>query len=212
MQELESRRRRRVPRDGGDADSHQVEDAAAAAGDGGRRRRRGGRSARRAGAAAARAPEVQGGGRACCTSASSCARRSGSGPTSRVADIAGDDYEPELEVDLFSLLTAFQAVVAAREAAAEGAAAARADVGRGAHRAAARAAVGNRGLRLRGAVRRRRRSQRPDRHVSGAARDDSAEAGEGLSVRAASARSASTSARGRPMRRIRLAIRRAHRG
>jgi segregation and condensation protein A len=28
-----------------------------------------------------------------------------------VATIAGDDYEPELEVDLFSLLTAFQAVV-----------------------------------------------------------------------------------------------------
>ena len=32
-------------------------------------------------------------------------------PDERVASIAGDDYEPELEVDLFSLLTAFQAVV-----------------------------------------------------------------------------------------------------
>jgi segregation and condensation protein A len=32
-------------------------------------------------------------------------------PDGRVADIAGDDYEPELEVDLFSLLSAFQAVV-----------------------------------------------------------------------------------------------------
>jgi segregation and condensation protein A len=32
-------------------------------------------------------------------------------PDDRVAEIAGDDYEPELEVDLFSLLTAFQAVV-----------------------------------------------------------------------------------------------------
>jgi segregation and condensation protein A len=32
-------------------------------------------------------------------------------PDGRVAEIAGDDYEPELEVDLFSLLTAFQAVV-----------------------------------------------------------------------------------------------------
>ena len=32
-------------------------------------------------------------------------------PDGRVAAIAGDDYEPELEVDLFSLLTAFQAVV-----------------------------------------------------------------------------------------------------
>ena len=32
-------------------------------------------------------------------------------PDGRVAAIAGDDYEPELEVDLFSLLNAFQAVV-----------------------------------------------------------------------------------------------------
>src|SRR3954462_4660936 len=32
-------------------------------------------------------------------------------PDRVVADIAGDDYEPELEVDLFSLMTAFQAVV-----------------------------------------------------------------------------------------------------
>ena len=32
-------------------------------------------------------------------------------PDGRVAEIAGEDYEQELEVDLFSLLTAFQAVV-----------------------------------------------------------------------------------------------------
>src|SRR5881397_117363 len=32
-------------------------------------------------------------------------------PDKRVADIAGDAYEPELEVDLFSLLSAFQAVL-----------------------------------------------------------------------------------------------------
>ena len=32
-------------------------------------------------------------------------------PDERIAEMAGDDYEPELEVDLFSLLTAFQAVV-----------------------------------------------------------------------------------------------------
>ena len=32
-------------------------------------------------------------------------------PDERVAAIAGDDYEPELEVDLYSLLTAFQAVI-----------------------------------------------------------------------------------------------------
>ena len=32
-------------------------------------------------------------------------------PDDRVAEIAGEEYEPELEVDLFSLLTAFRAVV-----------------------------------------------------------------------------------------------------
>jgi segregation and condensation protein A len=32
-------------------------------------------------------------------------------PDERVAAIAGDDYEPELEVDLYGLLTAFQAVI-----------------------------------------------------------------------------------------------------
>jgi segregation and condensation protein A len=32
-------------------------------------------------------------------------------PDARVEELAGDDYEPELEVDLFSLLTAFQAVL-----------------------------------------------------------------------------------------------------
>jgi segregation and condensation protein A len=32
-------------------------------------------------------------------------------PDERVAAIAGDDYEPELEVDLFSLINAFQSVV-----------------------------------------------------------------------------------------------------
>ena len=32
-------------------------------------------------------------------------------PDGRVAELAGDDYEPEIEVDLFSLMNAFQAVV-----------------------------------------------------------------------------------------------------
>jgi segregation and condensation protein A len=32
-------------------------------------------------------------------------------PDGRVPEMSGDDYEPELEVDLFSLITAFQAVV-----------------------------------------------------------------------------------------------------
>jgi segregation and condensation protein A len=33
-------------------------------------------------------------------------------PDSRVAEVAGDEYEPELEVDLFSLLAAFKGVLA----------------------------------------------------------------------------------------------------
>ena len=103
-------------------------------------------------------------------------------PDERVAALAGDDYEPELEVDLFSLLSAFQAVVERAKQRPKVLAAARADVRRGAHRAAACAAVGNRGVRLRGAVRRRPRSRRPHRHVSRAARDDSTEAGEGVPV------------------------------
>jgi segregation and condensation protein A len=32
-------------------------------------------------------------------------------PDSRVADVAGEEYEPELEVDLFSLLAAFRGVL-----------------------------------------------------------------------------------------------------
>jgi segregation and condensation protein A len=32
-------------------------------------------------------------------------------PDARVADVAGDEYEPELEVDLFSLMSAFRAVL-----------------------------------------------------------------------------------------------------
>ena len=71
------------------------------------------------------------------------------------------------------------------------------------------AAVGDRGLRLRGAVRRRRRlAAVHDRHVPGAARDDPAEADSRVPVGGRRARFASTSARGRPTRRIRLAIRR----
>src|SRR5438046_6553748 len=36
-------------------------------------------------------------------------------PDDRVAEIAGEEIEPELEVDLFTLLTAFQAVVQDRK-------------------------------------------------------------------------------------------------
>ena len=82
-------------------------------------------------------------------------------PDEAVAALAGDDYEPEIEVDLFSLLTAFQAVVAARQAAAEGAAAGGTDLGGAADRPAAGAAVRDRGVRLRGPLRRRLTIARP---------------------------------------------------
>ena len=52
-------------------------------------------------------------------------------PDERVAELAGDDYEPELEVDLFSLLTRVPGGRRARQAAAEGAAAAEQMSGRG---------------------------------------------------------------------------------
>ena len=86
-------------------------------------------------------------------------------PDARLADIAGEDLEPELEVDLFSLLNAFQAVVERAKHRPQGAAAARADAARSADRAVARPPVGDRGVRLRGAVRRRQRSPRLDRDV-----------------------------------------------
>ena len=70
-----------------------------------------GGSARGAGPPAARVPEVQGRRRTCCTSARSCAAPSGSGPTSASPTIAGEEYEPEVEVDLFSLMAAFKAVL-----------------------------------------------------------------------------------------------------
>ena len=67
-------------------------------------------SARRARAPAARAPEVQGGGGAAAR-ARDAAQRAVDAARRPVAEIAGEAPEPELEVDLFSLLTAFRAVV-----------------------------------------------------------------------------------------------------
>ncbi len=101
-------------------------------------------------------------------------------PDERVAAIAGDEYEPELEVDLFSLLTAFQARHRAREAPAQGRASSGADTGRSADRSAPGAALRNGSVRIRGPLRRRPRAERPDRDVSRAARDDSPEAGARL--------------------------------
>ena len=106
-------------------------------------------------------------------------------PDARVEAIAGEDYEPELEVDIFSLLSAFKAVLERGPRAPAGAAASRGDLDRGPHRAAARAALGVRRLRLHRAVRRRRRPPGPDRHLPGAARDDPPQAGPRLPERPA---------------------------
>ena len=135
MRGARPRRRRRVPRDGGDAHPHQVADAAAAAGAraGGPR----GGSARGAGPAAARAPAVQGGGRAAARARDRAQRAVDAARRARRRRSPARSYEPELEVDLFSLHDRVQAVARAREAAAAGARARRADLHRGAHRAAA---------------------------------------------------------------------------
>ena len=98
-------------------------------------------------------------------------------PDGPIAEIAGEAPEPEIEVDLFSLISAFRIGRRARQAAPEGLPAGRADSDRGPDRAAAGAAVGDRGLRVRGSVRRRAVPRRHDRHVPGDARDDPAEAG-----------------------------------
>ena len=47
----------------------------------------------------------------CCTSARRCAARSGGGPDGRVAEVVGEAPEPEIEVDLFSLMAAFRQVL-----------------------------------------------------------------------------------------------------
>ena len=104
-------------------------------------------------------------------------------PDGPIAEIAGEAPEPEIEVDLFSLITAFRSGRRTREAAAEGLPAGRADPDRGSDRAAAGQALGDRGLRVRGSVCRRADARRHDRHVPGAARNDPAEADSRVPVR-----------------------------
>ena len=110
MQELEPRRRRRLSGDGGDADPHQVEDAAAAARDGGRHS---GEEEDPREALVRRLLEHQKFKAAAGLLHEREQIRSAQWqrPDARVAEMAGEDYEPELEVDLFSLLSAFQSVV-----------------------------------------------------------------------------------------------------
>ena len=76
-------------------------------------------------------------------------------PDGPITEIAGEAPEPEIEVDLFSLIAAFRAGRRAREAAPEGVSAGRADSDRGSDRAAAGEAVRDRGVRVRGSVCRR---------------------------------------------------------
>ena len=70
----------------------------------------GGGSARGADAPAARASEVQGGGGAAAR-ARDAAQRAVDAADGPIAEIAGEAPEPEIEVDLFSLISAFRAVV-----------------------------------------------------------------------------------------------------
>jgi segregation and condensation protein A len=79
-------------------------------------------------------------------------------PDGRIAEIAGDECEPEIEVDLFSLLNAFSGGDQARQAPPTRCFP-RTDLGRGADRAVA-GSTRNSGLRIRGLVRRLRGSQR----------------------------------------------------
>ena len=103
-------------------------------------------------------------------------------PDERVAEIAGDDYEPELEVDLFSLLTAFQAVVQRAKQRPKvllppEQISVEVRIDQLLARLSETEACGFEELFADVA-----RSRRPHRHVSRAARDDSAEAGAGVSV------------------------------
>ncbi len=121
----------------------------------------------------------------------------------RLAEIAGEAPEPELEVDLFSLMSAFKAVLTRAKQRPQMVAARRAPVDRGAHRAVAGAPVDHRGVRLRRAVRRRRHARRARRHLPGAPRDDPSQGRFASTRPARSATSASTGARPpRPARRI----------
>ena len=62
-------------------------------------------------------------------------------PDSRIEEIAGDDYEPEIEVDLFSLLSAFKQVLERARERPPVPLPPEEDLDRDAHRAVARAAL-----------------------------------------------------------------------
>ena len=76
-------------------------------------------------------------------------------PDGRVADVVGEAPEPEIEVDLFSLMAAFRQVLERARQRPRVLLPPEQIPIEDAHRAAARAAVGDRRVRLRGSVRRR---------------------------------------------------------
>ena len=138
----------------------------------------------------------------CCTSARRCATPSGRGPTRAVEAIAGEPVEPELDVDLFGLLAAFRRVLErAKDQPQVVLPPEQMSIETRIEQMLARLSD-TRGVRLRGTVRRRRFTRRPDRHVPGPARDDPAEAGARVPARRRPARFASTSGPGRVTRRI----------
>ena len=97
-------------------------------------------------------------------------------PDGPIAEIAGEPPEPEIEVDLFSLISAFRAVVERAKARPQVYLPAEQIPIEDRIEQLLRASVGNRSLRLRGSVRGRTDAGRARRHVPGAARDDPAEA------------------------------------
>ena len=98
-------------------------------------------------------------------------------PDGPITEIAGEAPEPEIEVDLFSLIAAFRTVVERSKQRPKVYLPSEQIPIEDRIEAAARQAVRDRRVRLRGSVRRRPDARRADCHVPGAARDDPAEAG-----------------------------------
>ena len=97
-------------------------------------------------------------------------------PDERVAAIAGEEYEPEIEVDLFTLLSAFRDVMERAKQRPRLALPPEQAVDRRSHRAAAGPVVRDRSVWLRRPVQRPEQQERDGRHLPRAARDDPPEA------------------------------------
>ena len=139
-------------------------------------RRRGG-PARGARAPAARAPEVSRQAAELLHERETVRSAQWQRPDDRVAPIAGDEYEPELEVDLFSLLAAFKAVLERAKRGRRWRCPPSRSRSRGGSSSCSRGSRRPRRAASRTSSPTCRHEGRPDRHVPRAARDDSAEAG-----------------------------------